>query len=175
MDILQKMEASGTRGGKPVRKVLIENCGEIGGAAADSNKRNAPAAHSSEPAKRQKVEGSNEVHALHILRKHKDSQKPSSARQKEITCTKEEAQRHCNSLREFLLSTGDRAQLQERFMEKAQSDSDCGSAKKGGDLGFFPPGRMQKAFEEVAFNLGVGELSQAVETKLGYHLILRLA
>eukprot|EP00929_Paragymnodinium_shiwhaense_P027892 TRINITY_DN16270_c0_g1_i1.p1 TRINITY_DN16270_c0_g1~~TRINITY_DN16270_c0_g1_i1.p1 ORF type:complete len:320 (-),score=67.15 TRINITY_DN16270_c0_g1_i1:19-978(-) len=174
MEIVQQMEACGTAGGKPSRKVSIAACGEVGGGAASSKKRGAPAAHGSESAKRQHTEGANEVHALHILRKHKDCRKPSSARQKVITCTREEAQRHCQSLREYLLSSGDRAQLAERFMEMAKTDSDCGSSKKGGDLGFFGSGRMQKPFEDVAFGLRVGELSQAVETESGYHLILRM-
>jgi hypothetical protein len=38
-------------------------------------------------------------------------------------------------------------QLREQFAKIAAEMSDCSSAKKGGDLGFFGPGQMQKAFE----------------------------
>jgi len=52
-------------------------------------------------------------------------------------------------------------------------ESDCNSYKRGGDLGMFGLGKMQKPFEEAAFNLDIGELSQPVETASGIHLILR--
>merc|ERR1719317_258264 len=59
------------------------------------------------------------------------------------------------------------------FEELASEFSDCSSAKKGGDLGMFGPGQMQKPFEDATFALKVGELSQAVVTDSGVHIILR--
>ncbi|MCO5597451.1 hypothetical protein L7F22_051529 [Adiantum nelumboides] len=53
--------------------------------------------------------------------------------------------------------------------------SDCSSAQKGGDLGFFAKGQMQKAFEDAAFNLPVGKLSDVVKSDSGHHLIIRTA
>lgn len=55
----------------------------------------------------------------------------------------------------------------------AVSESDCSSARKMGDLGFFGKGDMQKEFEEAAFKLQPGEVSQIVETASGFHLIER--
>ena len=59
------------------------------------------------------------------------------------------------------------------FEELAGKYSDCSSAKKGGDLGMFGPGQMQKPFEDAAFGLEVGEMSEAVDTDSGVHIILR--
>ena len=53
-------------------------------------------------------------------------------------------------------------------------ESDCSSARKGGDLGFFGRGEMQKAFEDAAFALQPGQLSGPVETESGVHLIQRI-
>lgn len=56
----------------------------------------------------------------------------------------------------------------------ALSESDCSSAKKMGDLGWFGRGEMQKEFEDAAFALQPGEMSHLVETASGIHLIERL-
>ena len=57
--------------------------------------------------------------------------------------------------------------------ELAEHNSDCSSAKRGGDLGSFGRGSMQKPFEDAAFKLKVGELSEPVFTDSGVHIILR--
>lgn len=57
--------------------------------------------------------------------------------------------------------------------ELAVKESDCSSARKMGDLGFFGKGDMQKEFEEAAFALKPGEVSHVVETASGLHLIER--
>lgn len=58
------------------------------------------------------------------------------------------------------------------FAEVAKAISeDTGSKEQGGDLGFFPKGRMVPAFEEAAFAAEIGKVTQPVKTDFGYHLI----
>ena len=60
------------------------------------------------------------------------------------------------------------------FGEEAAAHSDCPSGKQaGGSLGWFSRGMMVKEFDEAAFSLPVGGLSDIVETQFGYHVILK--
>lgn len=87
---------------------------------------------------------SEKVHARHILVE-----------------TEEEAKNINQQLKEGIID----------FAELAKEKSICPSAENGGDLGFFAKGQMVKEFEDVAFSLKPGEISEIVKTEFGYHII----
>ncbi len=76
--------------------------------------------------------------------------------------TKEEAEKILKIVKE---NPDDFAKMAKQFSD------DKASAKRGGDLGYFTKGVMVPEFERVAFSLDVGEISDLVETKFGYHII----
>ncbi|VVN40924.1 Chaperone SurA [Pseudomonas fluorescens] len=57
------------------------------------------------------------------------------------------------------------------FADVARSGSEDASASAGGELGYFPRGRMMPEFEAAAFALAAGDVSEPVRTPLGWHLI----
>lgn len=138
------------------------------------------------PAARPEVGGQGEgkIRCSHLLVKHRESRRPSSWREAEITRSKEEAI-------EILKGYEQRIQSGETTLgELAVSESDCSSARKKGDLcvsnllevditaltfysGFFGRGEMQKEFEDAAFALQPGQVSGIVDTASGVHLIER--
>ena len=107
------------------------------------------------------------VRASHLLVKHRDSRRPSSAKEPNVTRSKQEALQMLAAFQQRLIS-GEVA-----FAELAARESHCSSASRGGDLGIFGRGKMQKPFEEAAFALQVGHMSGPVDTDSGVHLILR--
>ncbi|HEV2913676.1 MAG TPA: peptidylprolyl isomerase [Pyrinomonadaceae bacterium] len=65
-----------------------------------------------------------------------------------------------------------RARGGESFEKLAKEySSDPGSKDKGGDLGWFGRGRMVKPFEDAAFALQPGQISEVIQTQFGYHII----
>lgn len=99
-----------------------------------------------------------QVQASHLLVKHTQSRRPSSWKQDKITRSKEEALEilkgrvygnlmwECFSclLENFLSDFRRRLESKEaKFAELASKESDCSSARKGGDLGAFGRGQMQ--------------------------------
>ncbi|XP_032814622.1 peptidyl-prolyl cis-trans isomerase NIMA-interacting 1 [Petromyzon marinus] len=108
-----------------------------------------------------------QVRCSHLLVKHSGSRRPSSWREEHITRSKDEA---VSILQEYIrqIRSGEVS-----FEELASKYSDCSSAKKGGDLGFFSRGQMQKPFEDASYAMAVGEMSGPVFTESGVHIIQR--
>ena len=104
-----------------------------------------------------------EAKASHILIRFQGSRVPLKPEQKDLT--KEEALAKAQEIRKKLLAGGDFAAT-----AKAESD-DAGSGANGGSLGTFSHGQMVPAFDQAAFSLPVGQISEPVESPFGYHLI----
>jgi len=121
------------------------------------------------PAEPVSPSGPKTVTTSHILVKHRGSRRPSSWREEKITRTLEEALELLKDYRSQIVNGT------ASFAELASQFSDCTSSKRGGDLGAFQRGAMQKPFENAAFALKVGELSDIVHTDSGVHIILRTA
>ena len=100
------------------------------------------------------------IQASHILLMYQGSARSSATR------SKEEAAELIGQLKDQLAGGAD-------FADLAQQHSDCPSSQKGGDLGQFGSGQMVKPFEDAAFALEVGGVSDVVETDFGYHIIKR--
>ena len=64
-----------------------------------------------------------------------------------------------------------KAKSGEKFDELAIKYSDGSTAKEGGDLGFFPRGKMVKEVEDAAFSLRRGQVSDIIKTKYGFQII----
>ncbi|MFT3766588.1 MAG: peptidylprolyl isomerase [Minicystis sp.] len=104
-----------------------------------------------------------QIGAKHILIMHNDSQsKPPN-----LNRTRAEAQKRAQ---EVLLKIRGGASFDE--MVKQFTD-EPGGAERSGDLGVFDRGTMVKPFADAAFALKVGEVSEIVETKFGFHIIKR--
>ncbi|CAN6236562.1 unnamed protein product, partial [Urochloa humidicola] len=147
-------------------------------APADKRRRPEPPSSSSasrdrhhHPHGRRPSPAEEKVRASHILIKHEGSRRKASWRDPEgvaiSATTRDDAADLARALREQIVS-GDR-----KFEDIAAENSDCSSTKRGGDLGSFGRGRMQKAFEKAAFALKVGEISDVVDTESGVHIIKR--
>eukprot|EP00898_Chlorokybus_atmophyticus_P007859 jgi/Chlat1/8074/Chrsp75S07545 len=110
------------------------------------------------------------VRASHILVKHNESRRLSSWRDPDGVDIKKRSK---EAARKKLIALQAAVNDGAPFEEVAEAQSDCNSAKRGGDLGYFGKGQMQRPFEEAAFALQVGETSDIVDTDSGLHIIRR--
>ena len=98
-----------------------------------------------------------QVYCQHILVKSEESDLPEA---------KSAAFEKIRAIRERIMDGGD-------FADEAQKHSDCPSGKEGGSLGWFGRGMMVKEFDEAAFGMKKGEVSDIVTTQFGYHIIYK--
>ncbi|MCK4739623.1 MAG: peptidylprolyl isomerase, partial [Deltaproteobacteria bacterium] len=98
-----------------------------------------------------------EVKASHILIRPKKGDDPTAERDK--------ARVAAEGILANARSGGNFAKLAKEHSE------DPGSGQKGGDLGWFGRGMMVRLFEDSAFSLGKGKISDLVETEYGFHII----
>ena len=73
--------------------------------------------------------------------------------------------------REVLKKLLEKLKTGETFEDLAKKHSEDGTSEEGGDLGWFRPGEMVPAFEDAAFSLEIGQVSEIVQTPFGLHLI----
>jgi peptidyl-prolyl cis-trans isomerase D len=92
------------------------------------------------------------IHARHVLI---STQKRSEA----------EARQRAEVVRARLKAGEDFARVAQEYSD------DPGTREKGGDLGWFERGRMVPEFEQAAFSLAVGQVSEPVQTAYGFHII----
>jgi peptidyl-prolyl cis-trans isomerase C len=104
-----------------------------------------------------------QVKASHILIRFQGSRVPLKPNQKDLTDA--EALAKATEIRKQIDAGGDFAAI-----AKTESD-DIGSGAQGGSLGSFPHGKMVAQFDEAAFSLPVGQLSEPVKSPFGYHII----
>ncbi len=77
-----------------------------------------------------------------------------------------------NKVKERAGKVLEKARKGEDFAALAEEYSEGPSKSQGGDLGYFKTGQMEPPFEEAAFALKKGEISDLVQTRFGYHIIL---
>ncbi len=102
-----------------------------------------------------------------------DFQTQAKAECKVIKFAKEPSDLDYQEIREFMLEIREEIVSGQKDFESAAAEysDDAGNAAQGGDLGRFDRTRMVAPFTEAAFSLPVGEISQPVKTKFGFHLI----
>ncbi len=105
---------------------------------------------------REEYDTPEQVHARHIL-----IRVPENASEAEIA----QAKKQIEAIKQEIENGADFAELAKQYSQ------DPGSAPTGGDLGFFERGQMVQEFEEAAFALEPGQVSDPVRTQFGFHLI----
>ncbi len=132
--------------------VLAAACGKGGNEPVETVDQAGEAQHSVAP---------QTVGASHILIAYQGAQRSTATR------TREEALQLAQDVHDMLASGSI------HFSDAAMRYSDCPSGASGGDLGVFGRGAMVAEFENAAFSLEVGEISDVVETPFGFHIIMR--
>jgi peptidyl-prolyl cis-trans isomerase SurA len=114
----------------------------------------------------------NQIERFYNTMKDSLPKKPSMVKLRHILVEIRAGSKSKSVTMERILAIQSRLANGEDFKELASLYSeDPGTAEKGGELGFVERGTFFKSFEEAAFKLEPGEISDIVETKVGLHLI----
>jgi parvulin-like peptidyl-prolyl isomerase len=100
-----------------------------------------------------------------VIRAATEGQDPTKVDPKAVEKAKKEAQRKAQAI------AVKAAAASADFAALAKESSQGPEASRGGDLGWFARGRMPPEFDNVAFNLEAGKVSNVVETKTGFEII----
>ncbi len=103
------------------------------------------------------------VGASHVLVMHRGSERVPP----NVTRTREEARTRIEDVLRRARASQDFAALAREFSDEP------GASSSGGSLGMFGHGAMVPAFDQAAFALSVGQISEIVETPFGFHVIKR--
>lgn len=131
-----------------IEKLLSENLGE----SKEVTEEEIKSFYSENP---ENFQMPDKVRASHILITVEPEDKPEDKAQKRLEISRLKGQ----------IDKG------EDFATLAGQHSSCPSKSRGGDLGYFEKGKMVKPFEDAAFQMKTGEVSDVVETQFGFHLI----
>lgn len=137
-------------------RVNIEFVNVVPQALVDSKEISEDQAREWYAANKPKFEKKEEIHARHILvpvSQDADEETVKAARDKII------------EIRQGILKG-------EKFSEAADRINSPGVAARGGDLGWIGRGETVPEFEELAFSLPIGEISEPLRTPFGFHLVI---
>lgn len=104
------------------------------------------------------------VHTRHILVRYAGAKRADD----DVTRTRDEAKAEAAAIRAAIAGGKD-------FAEVAKEKGEDGTAERGGDLGAIGKGMFALSYEEAAWALAPGELSEVVESDFGFHVILRVS
>jgi|LNFM01.1.fsa_nt_gb hypothetical protein len=145
----------------PLRSMLLPDPGAFGDAGSGSPSGLAVPPNFQAPPAAQPAE---RVHVAHVLVMHTGS----AMRQPSVTRSLDEARAFANQLLARARGGEDVVALARQFSDEP------GHEGKGGDLGFITRGQTVAPFENAAFALAVGAVSDVVQTDFGFHVIKRI-
>lgn len=127
------------------------------------------------PAKRPKKEAA-QVRLRHVLVKHRECKSTvDKVRNRQVKRPRGEAERLLRAVLEECEGDPQRHAFTKRCRELSECPSSMKAGDLAGDLGWVKPGKFGQAFDDAAFLLQVGQLSDLIDSDQGIHVILRTA
>jgi len=134
------------------------------------------AGESAPPMKKARKEEPSQVRLRHILLKHRECKSTiDKVRNKQVKRTRGEAERTLRAILEECEGDPERRAFATRCKELSECQSCLKAGDLVGDLGWVKPGKYGQTFDDVAFALQVGQLSDLVDTEQGIHVVMRTA